>query len=88
MKELFEEYGSPQILASDNGGEFTGEIIVELKKILGIETAHGRPYHPQTQGKVERFNQTLENELTKCLSEVKEKRWIDKVINIYFKIIY
>ena len=30
---------------------------------LGIEVIHGRPYHPQTQGKVERFNGTLEREL-------------------------
>ena len=30
---------------------------------LGIEVLHGRPYHPQTQGKVERFNGTLEREL-------------------------
>src|SRR3954451_11380745 len=30
---------------------------------LGVRPAHGRPYHPQTQGKVERFHGTLEAEL-------------------------
>jgi hypothetical protein len=30
---------------------------------LGIGPVHGRPYHPQTQGKNERFNQTLKAEL-------------------------
>ncbi|MBX6311771.1 MAG: transposase [Isosphaeraceae bacterium] len=30
---------------------------------LGIRPAHGRPYHPQTQGKIERFHGTLEAEL-------------------------
>jgi hypothetical protein len=30
---------------------------------LGIEVSHGRPYHPQTQGKDERFHRTLSEEL-------------------------
>ncbi|MBC7772155.1 MAG: transposase [Pyrinomonadaceae bacterium] len=30
---------------------------------LGIHTSHGRPYHPQTQGKEERFHRTLKAEL-------------------------
>jgi hypothetical protein len=32
---------------------------------LGISVTHGRPYHPQTQGKDERFHRTLEAELLK-----------------------
>ena len=35
----------------------------ELRK-LGITQKNGRPNHPQTQGKVERFQQTLKNWLT------------------------
>ncbi len=30
---------------------------------LGIRVSHGRPYHPQTQGKDERFHRTLRAEL-------------------------
>jgi hypothetical protein len=30
---------------------------------LGIHVTHSRPYHPQTQGKLERFHRTLKREL-------------------------
>ena len=30
---------------------------------LGIKVSHGRPYHPQTQGKEERFHRTLNAEV-------------------------
>ncbi len=31
---------------------------------LGIQVIHGRPYHPQTQGKIERLHATIRTELT------------------------
>ena len=36
---------------------------------LGIQTPHGRPRHPQTQGKVERFHETLQKEYSPQLKE-------------------
>jgi transposase InsO family protein len=66
------KWGYPEALLTDNGGIFTasplhaqqGAIEPELLS-LGIRTKHGRPYHPQTQGKVERFHQTLKRHLAK-----------------------
>ena len=58
-------WGYPQRFLTDNGRIFTtpmgsgvGAMEIELLS-LGIGTTHGKPYHPQTQGKVERFHQTL-----------------------------
>ncbi len=63
----------PQRFLTDNGRIFTtpmgsgvGAMEIELLS-LGIGTTHGKPYHPppQTQGKVERFHQTLKKYLAK-----------------------
>ena len=32
-----------------------------LKKSVGIDQIHGRPGHPQTQGKIERYHRTMKN---------------------------
>jgi transposase InsO family protein len=66
-----ETWGYPQRFLTDNGRIFTtpmgsgvGVMEAELMS-LGIGTTHGRPYHPQTQGKVERFHQTVKKYLAK-----------------------
>lgn len=67
--EAFAECGLPQAILCDNafGTTFAAPKTLswfEARLIrLGIEPLHGRPYHPQTQGKVERLHGTLEREL-------------------------
>jgi transposase InsO family protein len=64
-------WGYPQRFLTDNGRIFTtpmgsGVGAMELELLsLGIGTKHGKPYHPQTQGKVERFHQTMKKYLAK-----------------------
>ncbi|MBU1926307.1 MAG: DDE-type integrase/transposase/recombinase [Gammaproteobacteria bacterium] len=69
---------------TDNGAEFKGGKSLEshpferLLKELGIKHRHTRPYRPQTNGKVERFWRTLEDELIEgttfeTLEEFKEE---------------
>jgi transposase InsO family protein len=65
LHKAAESWGYPQRLLTDNGRIFTsplgsgvGAMETELLS-LGIGTKHGKPYHPQTQGKVERFHQTM-----------------------------
>lgn len=48
-------------LLSDNGSCYTSS---ELKKYLdekGLKHIHGRPLHPQTQGKIERYHRSMKN---------------------------
>jgi transposase InsO family protein len=65
---LFERYGLPWRLLADNGApwgdggaRYTALTVWLLR--LGIAVSHGRPYHPQTQGKEERFHRTLKAEV-------------------------
>ena len=46
-------------LLSDRGASFTSNVIEELCKILGIKWLQTMPYHPQTNGLVERLHQTI-----------------------------
>ncbi len=71
MTELFREYGLPFSLLCDNGNPWgtaqsTGYTHFEVWLMeLGILTLHGRPMHPQTQGKDESFNRSMTKELLK-----------------------
>lgn len=70
LSSAFAHYGLPEALLCDNGppwgcaaptGPYTTLTVWLLR--LGVRVLHGRPYHPQTQGKQERFNRTLREEL-------------------------
>jgi transposase InsO family protein len=70
LTELFRRYGLPDRVLCDNGppwgsagaAEPYTELAVWLLR-LGVGVGHGRAYHPQTQGKDERFHRTLDVEL-------------------------
>ena len=65
----FRRYGLPAEMLMDNGAPwgcdrehpFTAFSLWLIR--LGIKVVHARPYHPQTQGKDERFHRTLKFEL-------------------------
>ena len=59
---------------SDQGTEFTGDMIAALCKLLGIEKIRTTPYHPQTNGSAERVHQTLQWMIGK-LDPEKRQKW-------------
>ena len=65
----FRRYGLPRRILSDNGPPWGKDAVHRHTRLtawlmrLDITPIHGRPYHPQTQGKCERFNGTLKREL-------------------------
>lgn len=78
VKRWWCEYGRPDILHSDNGGEFTADLIEELCVKWGVQKRHGRPYRPQTQGVVERANRQLNAYLSawRAIPDNAEQGWV------------
>src|SRR5258706_2308217 len=65
LADAFRRYGLPLAMLMDNGSPWGGggdqphtELTVWLRR-LGVRACHGRPHHPQTQGKQERFHRSL-----------------------------
>ena len=71
LEEVFRTYGLPDAMTMDNGSPWKGSYPFRLSKLtvwlmrLGIKVSHSTPYHPQTQGKDERFHRTLKDEILK-----------------------
>jgi transposase InsO family protein len=65
----FRRYGLPWRMTMDNGAPWGGDggnpytVLTVWLLRLGIGISHSRPYHPQTQGKDERFHRTLKAEV-------------------------
>ena len=71
LERVFQRYGLPLRINADNGapwgsprlaGHGLSELSVWLIR-LGIRVSHSAPYHPQTNGKIERFHRSLKAEV-------------------------
>jgi len=76
-RRWFQRYGVPQCIITDNGtslaqGSFKQECDAE-----NIKIATAAAYHPETNGKVERYNGFLSQQLRRCLAEemLPETEW-------------
>ena len=50
-------------LLSDNGSSYVADDLATWLKGKDMQHVRGAPYHPQTQGKIERWHQTLKNRI-------------------------
>ena len=57
--------GAPDCLHTDQGSNFCSEILIEVRKIFGIEKTRTSPYHPQGNGMVERHNRVVADVISK-----------------------
>lgn len=64
-------FGPPSILQSDQGLEFKNAIVADLCKTHKIKQILSSPYHPQSNGLVEKTNHTLTRKLAKIATENK-----------------
>ncbi|KAF0737753.1 hypothetical protein Ae201684_006247 [Aphanomyces euteiches] len=59
IDEVLCRFGVPTRLLSDRGSNFISELAETMYTTLGIHKLTSAPYHPQSQGLVERFNHTI-----------------------------
>ena len=69
LVQLFSRVGVPREVLTDQGTNFLSTLLRQVYSLLGIKGIKTTPYHPQTDGLVERFNRTLKTMLRRFVSQ-------------------
>ena len=69
VDEIYCRFSPPEQLHSDQGRQFESDLLKEICRILRITKSRTTPYHPQSDGLVERFNRTLKHMLATTLRD-------------------
>jgi transposase InsO family protein len=64
VNEVVTRHGVPSKLLTDQGRNFEADLMKQVFGLLGVRKLRTSPYHPQTDGQVERMNRTLKGILT------------------------
>jgi len=67
--QLFARVGIPKEILSDQGTNFLSQLLKGLYNLLQVHQIRTSPYHPLTNGLVERFNKTLKSLLRKLVNK-------------------
>ena len=78
MDEVISRFGTPGTIHSDQGRQFESNLFREFCKLLQIDKTRTTPYHPQSDGMVERFNKTLTSMLSTFVQE-NQKDWDEHI---------
>lgn len=63
LLQIFSRVGFPHEILCDRGSSFTSGLMREVNDLLSIRQMRTTPYHPMSNGLVERFNGTLKQML-------------------------
>ncbi len=85
LLRLFTQVGIPKEVLTDQGPNFMSRSLQQVYQLLGIKRARTTPYHPQTDGLVERFNKTLKSMLKRFVSETGKDwdKWLPYLLFAY-----
>lgn len=83
--QLFSRVGFPREILTDCGTNFTSNLLKQVYQLLNIKGLKSTPFHPQTDGLVERFNQTLKSMLRKFINETGSdwNQWLPYLLFAY-----
>ena len=83
LVKFFTLVGLPKSIQSDQGSNFTSGLFKQVLKELGIDQNLASAYHPESQGALERFHQTLKS-MVKCYCLENEKDWDEGIHLLLF----
>lgn len=83
LSDIFANFGNPQLLVSDNGTQFTSSNFTDFCKKRGIKHLTSSPYHPMSNGQVERFVDTFKRHLKKMEGEDTTNNKLYNFLQIY-----
>lgn len=66
-------YGVPAYITTDQGRQFESALFREFSRLLGAKVAHTTPYHPQSNGQIERWHRTLKA----AIKSYKSQNWVE-----------
>ena len=78
---FFARFGLPTQLHSDQGRNFESKLVAELTKLAGIRRTRTTPFHPRSDGQVERMNRTILTMLRTTAHDCPQD-WPDKLPTI------
>ena len=74
---------APEEILTDQGSNFTCQLLAEMYRWLHVHSTRTSPYHPETDGVVVRFNQTVKSMLQKVA--IQEGKGLAKMIPCLLK---
>lgn len=83
LTKFFTVFGLPKTLQTDQETHFQSKLFKHVAKTLNIKHAVSSAYHPESQGALERWHQTLKSMLCKYCLET-EKSWDEEVSFVLF----
>ncbi|CAF3408778.1 unnamed protein product [Rotaria sp. Silwood2] len=82
-EDIISKFGTPRCILTDNGTHITSRMMDALIKQIGITHLYSTPYHPQTNGQVERYNSTMDAKIA-ALSNLRKTDWDDQLPFVTF----
>ncbi|CAF0736468.1 unnamed protein product [Didymodactylos carnosus] len=83
FNNYFCKYGIPAVIISDQGPHFQNILMHNIQKLIGYNHIYSTPYHPQTNGIVERFNSTFVPQISK-LQDTQDNNWDEYLQAVVF----
>ena len=80
VKVVVCRFGVPLLIHSHQGRNFESAVFTEMCQLLGIQKTRTTAHHPQSDGMVERFNRTIEDQLAKFVDYHHQRDWDEHIL--------